>query len=297
MMAQARLTDENTSYYPRRARWYTRILSAAARPVRRRVLWRPSGQLSFRHVVPSIALPGFSFLALGRPLLGWSCLTLWLLAAVFFLVALGFPAGSLAFGLMISLHATSVVFLEGVWLREARFRTRLAVAFLTLLAVWGLIYQPAVNYSQRHWLMPLRLGNRVLIVRCGVPPQSIHRGDWLAYQIAGDLWAGGHEDATYLRSGLGVDRVLALPRDRVRFTRQTVFVNDQAFPHAPHMPEDGELVIPEKVWFIWPSLDITGHGRVVETQVSATMQRVAMVTQKQIIGRPFKHWFGRRQWP
>ena len=294
-MAQARLKDENLSYYPRRARWYTRILSAFTRPIRRRVLWRPSGQISVGHVVLGVALPGYSFFVLGRRLLGWLCVGGWLLAAVVFIAALGFTAGSLAYGLLISLHAASVVFLEGVWLAETGFRTRLAIGFLTLLAVWGLMYEPIVNHAERHWFMPLQIGSRVLVIHCGIPPQSIRRGDRLAYQIAGDIWAGGHGNATYLRSGLGVDRVLALPGDRVRFTPDAMFVNDKALPRAPHMPMEEDFVMPEKVWFIWPSLDIRGHGNVAESQISATMQGAAMIAQEQIIGRSFQHWFGRRQ--
>jgi hypothetical protein len=294
-VADPRLKDENLSYYPRRARWYSRIISAAGRPIRRRVLWRPSGELALRHVVLGVALPGYSFFILGRRLVAWPCLAGWLLAAVLFIAALGFPLGSLAYGVLISLHSASVVFLEGVWLTEARFRSRLALAFLTLLAVWGLMYEPILSYAERHWLMPLDMGNHVLIVWRGVPLQSIHRGDWLAYHIVGDrVWA---EDGVYLNSGIGVDPVLALPGDRVRFTRDAAFVNDKALPRAPHMPADGELVVPEKVWFIWPSLDISGHGRAAEPQVSAAMQRIAMVSQERIIGRPFPQWFGRRQRP
>ena len=189
------------------------------------------------------------------------------------------------------------MFLEGVWLAETGFRTRLAIGFLTLLAVWGLMYEPIVSYAEHHWFMPLRIGSRVLIVRCGVPPQSIRRGDRLAYEIAGNLWAGGHGNATYLRTGLGVDPVLALPGDHVRFTGEAMFVNDKALPRAPHMPMQGDFVVPKKVWFIWPSLGITGHGNVAESQIAATLQGAGMIAQRQIIGRPFQHWFGRRQKP
>ena len=294
-MAQARLKDENVNYYPRRARWYSRIFSAATRPVRRRVFWRPSGEIAVGHIILGVALPGYSFLAVRRRLLGWLCLAAWLLTAVFFVGALGFTSGSVAYGLLISFHAASIVFLEGMWLKNAGFRARLAVAFLTLFAVWGLMYQPILSYAERHWLMPLDMGDRVLIVWRGVPLQSIHRGDWLAYHIVGDrVWA---ENGVYLNSGMGVDPVLALPGDRVCFTPDAVFVNDKALPRAPHMPAAGELVVPEKVWFIWPSLDISGHGRAVEPQVSTAMQRIAMVTQDRIIGRPFPQWFGRRQRP
>jgi hypothetical protein len=101
----------------------------------------------------------------------------------------------------------------------------------------------------------------------------------------------------YLRAGIGVDPIIALPGDRLQFTPEALLVNDQAKPLAPHMPVQGELVVPEKIWFIWPSLATSGGGRVAEANISATFQQAAMVTQKQIIGRPYKRWFGRHQWP
>jgi Signal peptidase, peptidase S26 len=144
--------------------------------------------------------------------------------------------------------------------------------------------------------MPLRQGNRVFVVDCRVSPGSIKRGEWLAYEIPGDRDRGDREGGLMLSGGKGIDPVLALPGDRVRFTKEAVYVNNQPFPLAPHMPTEGEFVMPEKVWFIWPTLDIHGGARGTEA-ISATMERTAMVAQKQIIGRPFKRWFGRRQWP
>ena len=220
-----------------------------------------------------------------------------MLAAGVFIVALGYPVGSAAYGLAISLHAMSIVLLEGLWLKNARFGTKLSATMLTLFAVWALMYAPLVRLAERHWVMPLRVGNRVMIVQKGVAPQSIKRGDWLAYEIPPGHAPGAQAQYVHLGAGFGIDPVLGLPGDRVCFTPQGVLVNDQPFPRAPRMPTEGELVVPKKVWFIWPSLDIEVRGRVPEANISATLQRTAMVTQEQIIGRPFKHWFGRRQWP
>ena len=137
-----------------------------------------------------------------------------------------------------------------------------------------------------------------MIVQRGVAANSIKRGDWLAYQIAGDSYMGEREQSVYLGSGIGLDPVLAVPGDRVRFTAEAMFVNDSALPHAPHMPVQGEFVMSQKVWFIWPSLDIRGGGRVPEANISGTHATHSNgPSRKQIIGRPFKRWFGRRQWP
>jgi hypothetical protein len=234
---------------------------------------------------------------MGRRVLGWSFLAAYVLAGVVFVVALGFLAAGVAYGLLIGLHATSIIFVEGLWLKESSLKVRLGMALLTLFAVWGLIYSPIVNYTQSHWFMPLRMGKHVIVVRSRVAPNSIKRGEWLAYEISGDEYRGQHAAGTYLESGFGIDPVLALPGDRLRFTREALYINDQPLPLQPHMPVQQELVLPGKVWFIWPRLGVSRDGFWTEANVSATKQRIAMVSQNQIIGRPFKRWFGRQQWP
>jgi hypothetical protein len=299
-VAQASRTDETASYYPPRARWYNRLLYNAGDSVRRYMhlqRLRTSTRLPPAHLVLSLLLPGLAFLLLGRRILGCLVVLAYCAAATVFVVKLGYPVADAGYGLLISLHATSIIFLEAQGLKESTLVVRLATGAATTFAVWGLVYAPLVTYAERHWFMPLRIGQRVFVVQCHVSPRSIQRGDWLAYRIAGDRFVGDREDGVYLGGGIGIDPVLALPGDRVRFASQAMFVNDQALPRAPHMPANGEFVVPEKVWFIWPSLGISMGGRVAEANISATMERTAMVSEKGIIGRPFKRWFGRRQWP
>jgi hypothetical protein len=252
--------------------------------------------LSPAGAILGLGLPGFALFLLGRGLLGWAFLAGYCAAAAVFVVELGYPIANVAFGLMISIHAISIGFLEGQWLEGSRLRIRLALGFLTLFAVWGLVYAPIVRFTERHWIMPLRLGDRVVIVNCGVSPHSVKRGDWVAYRVSGDQFAGQREDRIYVSSGLGVDAVLGVPGDVVQFSNQVFLVNGQPSASLPHMPKQGALVVPEKVWFIWPGFAITWHG-VPESSISATMQQAAMVPQNEIIGRPFRSWCGRRQWP
>ena len=119
--------------------------------------------------------------------------------------ALGYRAGAIAYGLMISAHATSIVFLLGHWLRDLRFRSKLALGLGTLLVVWLLIYSPTLGLVERHWIMPLRVRDQVVVVSRGIASISVKRGDWVAYEISG---AGGQ--GLYLQAGFGVERVLAL---------------------------------------------------------------------------------------
>ena len=298
-VARPSFQDEDSSYYPPRARWYRSFFFNAWRPMRRYInlekLLAPT-RLSLGHICLSLALPGYAFFVLGRRLLGSLVLAGYVIAAMVFLAALGHPAASGGYGLLISLHATGIMFLEAAWLKDFSFRAKVGTALSTLFAVWGLIYAPLVGYAERHWFIPLQVGDRVLIVHPGVEPASIQRGEWLMYEIAGSR-LGEHGNNVVLHSGPSVAPVLALPGDRLRFTPEGYFVNDQLFPLAPHMPGGGEWVMPKNVWYIWPHLGMRGYGNVAEGNISAAMQKAAMVTQDQIEGRPFKHWFGRRQQP
>ena len=289
-LQQAKLS----SYYPPRSRWYTRLFFGPGERAREWLhldKFRLRGIISASQFLLSVALPGFAFFALGRRTLGRLFVAGYVLCLLVFVVALGYFAGNVAYGLMISVHATSIIFLEELWFAGDRFRVRLIAAICTILMVWGLIYAPMVRFVENHWLMPLRVGNHVLVVH-QTASGSIRRGDRLAYQISEDRSGVAR---VYIREGFGIERVLASPGDRVRFAPGKLFINDQAVAAMPHMPAAGEFVVPEKVWFIWPALDIHLRGGVPENDISAAFQRLAMVPENEIVGRAFKSWFGRRQ--
>jgi len=240
-------------------------------------------------------------------------------AVIVCVVELGFLAGDVAFGAMVSMHAASVCFLESRWLQGSRFRTRLFLSVCTSVAVWCLVYIPLLQCVERYWVVPLRTGNQVayvwldflrfnsmplsrkrdqiMIVQRGVPVESLKRGDWVGFRIDGNRSVGEHNARLMLRGGLFINQVLALAGDEVQFSNQTVFVNGKALPAAPHMPAKGGFVVPEKEWFFWPNLDINNINRVPGADISATMLEAAMVKENQIIGRAYDSWFGRRQLP
>jgi len=283
-----------SSYYPPRARWYTRLFFVPAERARRsfhldRLRW--PGGISTGNFLLSLALPGFAFFALGRQRLAWIFAAGYAIALLLFVVALGYALGNIAFGILISLHATSIVFLEGLWLSASSFRTRLGAALCTLVAIWTLVYAPFVAYLQRHWLVPLRVGNHVVVVHI-TGLKAIHRGDLVAYEIE-DRYAFTQR-RIILRPGLSLDRVLALPGDQVKFRAKELLVNNQVAAAPPNLPTAGEFVVPEKTWFIWPQFAILGHGIPV-ADIQAAIQETAFVPARQIIGKPFKRWFGRRQ--
>ena len=125
---------------------------------------------------------------------------------------------------------------------------------------------------------------------------SVQRGERVLYSIGGSEGGYAHgEGAVWVRSGFGLGPVLAMAGDTIRFATNVFFINGHAAPRLPHMPGTGEVQVPEKHWFIWPNLDISGHGNVGEGRISSTMLQLAIVSENQYVGKPFKRWFWRRQ--
>lgn len=228
-------------------------------------------------------------------MLGRIFATIYLLAGVTFLVALGYPLANIAFGVLVSIHATSICFLENLWLAETRFRNRVFTALGTLVVVWGILYNPAVNYLEHHWLMPLRTARQVVVIRCRINPAAFRRGDQAAYEISAERAESSREGRVIVTAGLALGPILALPGDRIAFTANAMLVNGQALPHQLYMPTAGEFIMAEKQWFIWPNVDTLRRGGIPNADIAAAMSRLALVSEEQILGKPFRHWFGRRQ--
>jgi hypothetical protein len=115
---------------------------------------------------------------------------------------------------------------------------------------------------------------------------SLERG------ASGDAHGGG---AVWVEAGFGWGPVLAVAGDRVAFSTNSFSVNGLAQPLRAHMPTSGDFVVTEKHWFVWPEIDMYGHGNVGEGVIAGAMLNMATVSEKQFIGKPFKRWFWRRQ--
>src|SRR5215831_2589035 len=152
-------TDKfDSPYYPQRARWWSHLLSPWFKlrcKLHLEKIYLPPGFV-VRQFFLSLLLPGYVFFVNGRRRLGWAFVSIYFLSAALFIIALGYQLGSLGYGLMVSAHASSIVFLEGYWLRSrCRFAFRLALAAATLMAIWLAVYFPVTNYVDAHLIMPL----------------------------------------------------------------------------------------------------------------------------------------------
>jgi signal peptidase I len=163
--------------------------------------------------------------------------------------------------------------------------------FLLLVALLLLWYRPVENFTQRHLFAPVVTGGRVVIVQPGASLRGLQRGDWVAYSLA----ERSIEDAVIFHGGVGLGPVLAKAGDHIVFSPGGFTVNETPHAALPHMPAAGEWIVPEKHWFIWPNLGISGHGNVGESNINRTFMALADVAPSQYWGRPFRHWFWRKQ--
>jgi hypothetical protein len=286
------MSRATSSYYPPRARWYSPLLFLAARLQRHLALDRirmPTGVPFFR-AVASLGVPGLGFYLRGPRLWGLAAMGFAALMALVFIVGLGYLVGNVAFGLLLSTHVSSVIYVFEPWLAGARFRVRLSFSFVMLVLLGALVYLPVRNLIQEQWLMPLQVKGRVVIVHRLANAPALSRGAWIAYTIDSARGQG-----LYAQEGFGLGPVLALPGDRVRFTKSALEVNDVPQPLLAYMPQVGEWVVPQKHWFVWPEVVISGHGNTPADAISATLLQMGTITEDRFVGRPFKRWFGRRQ--
>jgi hypothetical protein len=298
LVARLNIPEEASPYYPPRARWYSRPFSFGS-AIRRRLALdriRLPREMALVGLVASFLVPGLAVYIRGPRPWGRAALAGCGLLLLLFIVWFGYPAGNLAFGLLLSIHITGFVYYCSPLLSEASFQSRLLFTLLTMMVLGLLIYLPIRNVILQHWLIPLRVRDNVVIVHRLGSPHDIKRGDWVMFsQKGGETGEAHNGGAIWVRAGFGWGPVLAVAGDRVEFSTNAFRVNGEARPLLPHMPNSGMLTVPEKHWFIWPELDIYEHGNVNEANISATMLQMATVSQTQFIGKPFKRWLWRRQ--
>jgi len=295
-VARTIIRETVSSYYPPRARWYSFVFTFGNKVRRCLALDRihlPQA-MTLGGTMASFLIPGLGFYLRSPKLWGYAAFAGCGLAAFWSVAGYSQMAGNVAFGMLLSIHVSGFVFYCDPLIRDEPFQSRLLYTLLALLAIGLLIYLPGRIYVKHHWVMQVQENGRVILVQRTFPASAVQRADWVAYHLAGNEdWraAGG----VIVRSGLGFGRVQAVAGDSVRFSANDFSVNGQSQSPLPHMPTSGEIVVPEKNWFIWPELGINGHGHIGEDNLSSTMLQLAIVPEEHYLGRPFNRWFWRRQ--
>jgi signal peptidase I len=282
----------DSPFYPPRARWYGRLWQSAE-TLKRRLgmerLHRPS-LTSTHDFVAGLVVPGWAFYLQGRRLVGKAIMGGYLLAALVFIIWLGYPFANLISGLMVGAHVTSILFLLRRQLAGLHWGMRLLIPLGIMFAVTQLVYLPMLGLVQNHLFLPLRVHGQVFVVQRQTSSRSIHRGDAIAYRLEEFRF-----EMYRVEEGFGLDRVIGLPGDTIQFLPDRFTVNGVPYGLYPNMPKAGEWVVPEKHWFVWPNFAITGHGATDGAYVSELIRANGMVDQTRFVGRAYAHWFGRRQ--
>jgi hypothetical protein len=282
----------SSSYYPPRAGW-GRHFNHLGYAVRRRIHWEQLGlklSTSPTHFALGLAVPGFSFLDAGWKTLGKATMLAWVMAALVFLLWLGYGVSTFAFGLMMSMHVSSILYLHNRCSPGMRIVRRLVFSLSWLFVVGQLVYASALRLCHNCLFVPLRVGEKVYVINRWRNPQSFRRGDFVACHAEASAFGN-----VRIRGGYILDKILAGPRDHLEFTQGGYAVNGVQSRSLAFMPASGTTVLPPRTWFIWPSLETVVNVNADPNVVSAAVLQMAMVRREQVIGKPFKWWFWRKQ--
>src|SRR6266545_3744291 len=285
--------DMPKAFYPPRARWYSPIFYFWYWLRRRLLLHRiklPSA-VNLRRVLLGLMLPGYAFAACGRPTVARAVYGGYALAASTFIVWLGYVISSLALGAMVSLHVASVLYLIGRQSSALNCRWRMVLSAMAFSLVYFCIYSPLQRQFEERLAMPLRVGNKVVMVNGRKGAGTVRRGDWVAYRI--DQLREGN---VFLAGGFGFGQVQGVAGDQVVFTPKNLQVNGVLFPRRTYMPVNQAWVVPGKHWFIWPdsAISISGNQQQGDA-VARLMCGLSLVAEPQYVGKPLRRWFWRRQ--
>ncbi len=297
-MGRPHIREEDSTYYPPRARWYSSFFYLGSGLRRRLALDRLTlpREMKIGELVAGFFVPGLAAWLREPRIWGKSALAGSIALFFIFIVWLGYPIANLAFGLLISLHATGFVYYCNPLMVGEPFRSRLGFTLLVLLGMGLLVYLPTRNFIQGHWLTPLRLHGQVIVVQRNFQARHVQRGDCVAYTLDEDaVGENYHGGVVRVQNGLSLERVLATAGDRVVFSTNSFSVNGILHTNLAHMPISGEFTVPENHWFIWPNLGISGYGDVGEARISVAMLGLADVAERSFFGKPLHRWFWREQ--
>jgi hypothetical protein len=282
----------SSSYYPPRAGWGRRF-NRLGYTIRRRLHFEQLGlklQTYPSHFFLGLVVPGFAFLDAGWKTLGKVTLLGWIVAALVFLAWLGHGVSTFAFGLMMSMHVSSILYLHNRAFPGMRVLKRLVFSLALLFVVGQLVYASALRLCHNYLFMPLQVGGKVYVINRLNDPQSLRRGDLVACQAEAVSLRN-----VRIRDGYILDKVIAGPGDHVEFTPNGYALNGVRSRSLAFMPVSGTTVLPQQTWLIWPSLETVVHVNVEPHSVCAAVLQMATIHREQVIGKPFKRWFWRRQ--
>jgi hypothetical protein len=251
---------------------------------------------------------------MGRRILGQTILAVWLLVVLTGLLLVGSAVGWWLYGLALCLHSVGIGLALSGRLAYQPTRRRVVVGFAAFVCLQMLVYWP-VLYLAGGFVVPVQVfgirdtalvRNADTLLRQGYFLRSGNRqyGDLVMYSIG-----RRHGQGYRLQEGVGLDRIVGLPGDRVTLRDGVLLVNGrrpsaQGQPLArlrdPAVQIDIQAGLDEYV--ILPSLLGFGvHGNVSQTMINDFYGEVSRVKRHDVLGkvwwrlRPFGR-FGPVEW-
>lgn len=244
-------------------------------------------------------VPGLGHIRSRRAAVGGTILGIWLAILLAAAATLGRPVSWMLAFSAISVHSLAFSLLLAPVLQTLPLARRILLGLALYGALLGAIYLPlyrlathcarVLPVSGLRAGLPIRDGDTLLYTSDWTRPASFRRGDVVAFRIAP---TGGH--GVVVQAGLGVDRVIGAPGDRVVFTDGVLTVNGQPCD-AEHAPLRGlhgipklDVTLGQSEYLVLPtSLEWYRHGEVRQGVIDETALRVSRVPESRILGRVF----------
>src|SRR5206468_1108059 len=96
------------------------------------------------------------------------------------------PVATVAYGAMISLNVTGLMFL----LRDQTAKMTLAHRVVLSLLILFCVTQLDRQLGQR-WALPVQRAGKAIVINPAASPGKVQRGDWVAYRIEQRRWLIG----------------------------------------------------------------------------------------------------------
>ena len=236
-------------------------------------------------------VPGYGFRLAGWDRAAKIALRCWIVAFFAYFIFIGRGVGTLVFGVMMSIHSTSLVCaISRVWPQRLLF-TRLLIAFTTAVGLYVALYGPALGLLQRSFIMPIWAHGGLYVINRTPWGQELRRGDLVAYRI--EEQSGN----VRVRRGSGIDRVLALSGDVVEFTKTDLRINGVVHPKVDDMPSAGRVTVPKDGFFVWPTLRVTTQIGIRSARIRQEKVALGTLHKEEMLGKPIgvRLWHTRNQ--
>jgi hypothetical protein len=291
--AAANGTQEASPYYPPRARWYTTFWYPWYLLKRRLHLHviTDSSNVPLHKLLLGAAIPGLAWLWYGRYIFSLMTGMAYVLSLLTLFIWIGYPTAGWALSILMSIHTSSIMYMLRRMFPERGLWQQIGWSLIVFILLGLLVYGPAYHYLQRRWFIPMRIGERVLVVNTASEAGQVKRGDWVAYRIHSQQFA-----QVRVNNGYELGQVLAVAGDKVLFSPDGFSVQGERRPLLGGMPTGGDMVVAERCWFIWPNVAITGgHGTVGADLMRSAMSQLAIVSESDFVGVPYRRWWWRQQ--